>query len=119
MRQMPAILTFALLALATRADAHAFLLKSSPAVGSAVQTGVKELRLEFSEAVELTFSGVELTTASGAAVRLPAPGFGDTAHRLLVTALPMLMSGSYRVKWHVVSADTHRTEGAFTFTVKP
>ena len=40
-RQMPAILTFALLALATRADAHAFLLKSSPAVGSAVQTGVK------------------------------------------------------------------------------
>ena len=112
MRQMPAILTFALLALATRADAHAFLLKSSPAVGSAVQTGVKELRLEFSEAVELT-------TASGAVVRLPAPGFGDTAHRLLVTALPMLMSGSYRVKWHVVSADTHRTEGAFTFTVKP
>ncbi|NPD70245.1 hypothetical protein HPQ61_26680, partial [Acetobacteraceae bacterium] len=27
-------------------------------------------------------------------------------------------TGSYTVKWHVVTADTHRTQGAFAFTVR-
>jgi methionine-rich copper-binding protein CopC len=33
--------------------------------------------------------------------------------------LKALRPGTYRVSWHAVSIDTHRTEGAFTFTVKP
>jgi methionine-rich copper-binding protein CopC len=117
MRQIFAV--FALLALTARADAHAFLVRSSPPVGSAVQTTARELKLEFSEAVELAFSGIEMTTASGARVPLQPVRYGDTARRQLVTAFPMLMTGSYRVKWHVVSVDTHRTEGAFTFMVRP
>jgi copper resistance protein C len=119
MRAILAISVATLLATITGADAHAFLLKSSPAVGSAVERGAKELTLQFTEAVELAFSGVEITTASGTPVPLSAVRFADGTHRQLATALPMLASGSYRVKWHVVSADTHRTEGTFTFTVKP
>ena len=37
----------------------------------------------------------------------------------LVLAVPPLGPGRYRVIWHVVSVDTHRTEGEYTFTVGP
>ena len=105
------------IALVTQADAHAFLVKSSPSVGSTVKAGVSELRLEFSEPVELAFSGVELANASGAPVPLASFGFGDSTHRILAGKVSNLMPGSYVVKWHVVSTDTHRTEGSFTFRV--
>jgi copper resistance protein C len=119
MRAILAITAATLLATTTGADAHAFLLKSSPAVGSTVERGTKELTLQFSEAVELVFSRVEITTASGTPVPLSPVRFADATHRQLATVLPMLASGNYHVKWHVVSADTHRTEGTFTFTIKP
>ena len=101
------------------AEAHAFLVKSAPAVGSSLTSKPTTVRLEFSEALELAFSGVELATASGSALALNGMRFADDTHKVLVAGLPMLAPGSYRVKWHAVSVDTHRTEGEFTFTVKP
>ena len=107
------------LAMGGDAQAHAFLVKSDPAVGSAVTGKPTALRLEFSEALELAFSGVDLATASGSALALNGMRFADDTHKVLVAGLPMLAPGTYRVKWHAVSVDTHRTEGEFTFTVKP
>jgi methionine-rich copper-binding protein CopC len=37
----------------------------------------------------------------------------------MMVPLRSLAPGTYRVAWHVVSVDTHRTEGAYTFAVKP
>jgi hypothetical protein len=113
-------LTAMLLLLATdrEAAAHAFLLKSDPTVGATVMDP-KTLRLEFSEAIELGFSGVDLATSPGGALALNGLHFADEAHKVLVAGLPMLTAGAYRVRWHVVSVDTHRTEGEFGFTVKP
>ena len=37
----------------------------------------------------------------------------------LVLTLPPLVPGRYRVHWHVVSVDTHRTEGEYSFAVEP
>ena len=31
--------------------------------------------------------------------------------------LKSLSQGAYRVRWRVLSVDTHKTEGSFTFTV--
>jgi methionine-rich copper-binding protein CopC len=31
--------------------------------------------------------------------------------------LKPLAPGSYRVRWHALSVDTHNTEGSFSFTV--
>jgi methionine-rich copper-binding protein CopC len=36
-----------------------------------------------------------------------------------VLALPQLVPGRYRVRWHVVSVDTHRAEGEYGFAVEP
>jgi methionine-rich copper-binding protein CopC len=101
------------------AQAHAFLAKSEPAVGSTVTNAQAVIRLEFTEAIEIAFSGIDMTNASGSALSLKAVRFADAAHKVLMADLPMLTPGAYRVKWHVVSVDTHRSEGDFTFTVKP
>ena len=112
-------ITAALCLIWASADAHAFLVKAEPAVGATLGHAPSGIRLEFTEAVELSFSGVEMADAKGAAVALKAPHFGDAAHKVIVTDLPDLAPGPYHLKWHVVSVDTHRTDGDFTFTVKP
>lgn len=117
MRHILFIASLCLMDVVTQADAHAFLVKSSPSVGSTVKPNTGELRLEFSEPIELAFSGVELANISGVAVPLTSFGFGDSTHKVLVGKMSMLMPGSYVVKWHAVSTDTHRTEGSFTFRV--
>jgi len=40
-------------------------------------------------------------------------------NKQLVLSLPPLGPGRYRVHWHVVSVDTHRTEGEYSFTIEP
>ena len=110
-------LLFALL-MAGDADAHAFLIKSDPAVGATVGAP-KTLRLEFSEALELAFSGIDVANGSGVAIPAQNVRLNGNDHKVLLADLPPLSPGAYRVKWHVVSVDTHRTEGDFVFSVKP
>jgi methionine-rich copper-binding protein CopC len=99
--------------------AHAFLDQATPPIGGVVAASPKEVRLTFSEGIEPRFSGIELTTSDGQAVAT-ASAFRDPANdKQLVLTVPLLAPGRYRVTWHVVSVDTHRTEGAFTFTVGP
>src|SRR5256885_6167811 len=99
--------------------AHAFLNQAVPRVDGTVATSPKEIRLTFSEGVEPRSSGIELATSDGRAIAT-APAILDHADdKQLVLAVPDLAPGRYRVNWHVVSVDTHRTEGEFTFTVGP
>ena len=97
---------------------HAFLSEATPPVGGAVPASPKEIRLTFTEAIEPRFSGIELATGDGRVIATRAvvdPG----NDRQLVLALPPLVPGRYRVRWHVVSVDTHRTEGNYSFAVEP
>ena len=69
--------------------------------------------------VESRFSGIELATIDGRAIAT-GPAISDPGDdKQLVLAVPTLAPGRYRVSWHVISVDTHRTEGDFTFTVGP
>jgi len=72
------------------ARAHAFLDHAIPAVGSSVPASPAVVTLWFTQDLE--------------------PAFSD------VTVKP-LPPGTYTVSWHVVSVDTHPTEGTFTFEV--
>ena len=109
-------LAFALAA--TSAFAHAQLEKATPPVGGAVAPP-SEIRLEFSEAVEPKFTGVTLTSASGATVPVgPAKTETGNAALLIVPIGKPLSPGIYTVRWHAVSVDTHHTQGTFEFTVK-
>lgn len=100
---------------ASGAEAHAFLERASPRVGSTVGASPPEIRIWFTEPLEPRFSGAELTSAAGERIGSRASASGNQ----LVLRLPRLKPGVYRVTWHVVSVDTHKTEGSFTFEVRP
>ena len=113
------ILTFAISALlavmlGTAAEAHAFLDHAEPRVGSTVPTAPRELSLSFTQKLEPAFSSVEVSDANGARVDLGKPSISASVMRI---GLKQLSPGTYRVRWHVLSVDTHTTEGSFTFQV--
>jgi len=99
--------------------AHAFLNQAAPPVGGTVPASPKEIRLTFSEGIEPRFSGIDLATDDGRTVATGAAAVDPTNDKQLVLAVPPLVPGRYRVHWHVVSVDTHRTEGEYSFVVEP
>jgi methionine-rich copper-binding protein CopC len=112
------IATAAACLMAGSAHAHAFLDRASPAVGSEVSSAPPMLTLTYTEPVEPLFCVVHVTDGSGTDVEQGKPSVKDDG-RTLVVALKKLTPGEYHVEWHVTSVDTHKTEGHFTFTVKP
>ena len=106
--------TGALLLSASAAQAHARLLKASPAQNAAIASA-KNLHLEFSEKLEPKFSGVQLMKADGTAVPVNSQAKGKIID---ATLPPALAAGGYMVMWHVVSADGHKMQGQYNFTVK-
>jgi copper resistance protein C len=112
------LFTIAACLIGQTAWAHAFLDRASPAVGSEVSGSPPTLSLTYTESVEPLFSAVEVTNAGGARMDDGKPATQDDG-RILVVKLKTLSPGVYAVAWHVTSVDTHKTEGHFTFTVKP
>jgi len=99
---------------ATAAEAHAFLDHAEPRVGSTVPTAPREVSLSFTQNLEPAFSSVEVKDASGTRVDLGKPSISASVMRVGLKPLP---PGTYRVRWQVLSVDTHTTEGSFTFRV--
>ena len=106
----------ALLAAPGAANAHAMLDHATPAVGSAVAAAPKEVVLSFTEKLEPKFSSIEVRNANGAAVSTGPARANGMEMRVGLKQLP---AGTYKVIWRVLSVDTHRTNGSFTFRVGP
>ncbi len=98
--------------------AHAFLDHSDPAVGSTVPKPPAVIHLWFTQEVEPAFSSVTVTDKSGASVNDGSAAIDPSNQSELDVKLKSLSAGTYKVKWHVLSVDTHTTEGDFTFQVK-
>ena len=101
------------------AQAHAQLERAVPPVGSTVRAAPAELELDFSEGVEPRFSSFVVSGAAGEAVHAGAvhTAPGQAGHVLVPVG--QLAPGTYTVTWHVVSVDTHKTQGTYRFTVAP
>jgi methionine-rich copper-binding protein CopC len=98
------------------AAAHASLDHAEPRVGNTVATAPREVTLWFTQKLESAFSTITVTDAIGRRVDTGKTRVsGDT----MATSLRQIGAGTYQVKWHVLSVDTHTTEGNFTFTVGP
>jgi methionine-rich copper-binding protein CopC len=96
------------------AHAHAHLDHASPSPGSTVSTAPTEASLFFTQNLEPAFSTVVVTDANGADV---GKGKAEVSGNTMRVDLKTLNPGSYNVRWHAVSVDTHTTEGTFTFNV--
>lgn len=100
---------------ASSASAHAQLVRTEPGVGSTV-AAPSRIILHFSESVVPGFCGVAITDAAGLTAKTGKPS-GKGAD--LTVPVSGLRAGSYTVRWHAVSVDTHKTQGSFRFTVAP
>ena len=99
-------------------QAHAFLDHAVPAVGSTVAAAPARIEMFFTQDLEPAFTGATLADAAGQAVAT-GPAAVDPANKTaLVLAVPTLPPGHYKVRWHAVSVDTHRTEGSFGFDIR-
>ena len=108
-------LTPLLLLLATgEAGAHAFLDHAEPRVGNKVASPPREVTLWFTQKLEPAFSSITVTNAAGQ--RVDAGKARVSANQMSVS-LKSGGTGTYHVNWHVLSVDTHTTDGSFTFQV--
>jgi copper resistance protein C len=106
-----------LLVLATGvAQAHAFLDHAEPRVGNKVASAPREVTLWFTQKLEPAFSTVTVTNASGQRVD---NGKARVSGNQMSVSLRSGGTGTYHVTWHVLSVDTHTTDGSFAFEVGP
>lgn len=104
-----------LLWLATgEAAAHAFLDHAEPRVGNKVATPPGQVTLWFTQKLEQAFSTITVTNAAGQ--RVDSGKTRVSGSQMSVSLRPG-GNGTYRVNWHVLSVDTHTTDGSFTFQV--
>ena len=104
---------------APAARAHAFLDHASPPVGSSVPAPPPAVALWFTQDLEPAFSSATVTNDAGQRVDLGNAQIPQGSPAELRIGLKPLTPGTYLVSWHVVSVDTHPTEGTFTFEIKP
>ena len=103
------------LLLASPAAAHAELVDIAPANGAQLTRPPTEVRMTFTESVNLVDDGIRLVDHVGATVPTPDPTVdGRTVTWPMPTDLP---EGHYVVTWRVLSKDGHPVSGAFSFGV--
>ena len=119
MKRFLIIFVLAMLLPDAPALAHAMLDHASPPVGSTLASAPRELVLWFSEKLEPAFSTVEVRNAQGVAMQSGKAQLDRNDATQLRVPLKALAPGTYQVIWRVLSVDTHRTQGNFTFRVGP
>ena len=105
------------LAAGATVNAHAFLERADPRVGSTVRSSPDRVRLWFTQRLEPAYSRAEVLDDAGRRIDLGASALEPGDRALLTVAIPPLPPGRYRVHWRVLSVDTHVTEGDFTFAI--
>jgi methionine-rich copper-binding protein CopC len=104
--------------LATAAEvawAHAYPTSSVPQDGATVAESPREVRIQFTEGIEIEFSQLVVKNSNGETVSQGK--LRRLAEDTLAVDLRPLLTGSYTIEWQVLSVDTHVTEGVLRFTV--
>ena len=102
------------------AMAHAIVLESIPARDAVLERSPSRVMLRFNSKIEKRLSRVTLSIAGGAPVPTPIADAGTAGEEppdRIVVPLRPLPPGAYVLRYKVLSADGHITEGALRFTV--
>jgi len=95
--------------------AHAYPMSSSPENSAVLKESPREIRIQFTEGVELAFSQIVVKGPTGEVVSQGK--IRQAAQDTLAVDLKPLSPGNYSVEWQALSVDTHVTEGVLRFTV--
>ena len=101
------------------ADAHAVLVKSSPARRAVLALPPTHVELTFNERLEPAYSTVSVWSAARAQVDDGKIAIRQDDPRRLSVGLPSLAAGAYTVKFRVLSVDGHLVEGTYSFEIRP
>jgi len=94
------------------------LVRAEPGVGLTVTSPVRELRLFFDQAVLAVSSSVQVTNSAGVTVPTTKPTGDPSDQQIVIVQFGrVLLPGTYRVSWHVVSIDQRPASGTYRFTV--
>lgn len=118
--QSMGILATSLLALAYSPSvlAHAALVKSEPARRAALAKPPQQVRLWFNERIEPAYATIQVYREDGVPLVLTTARVDPADGKLLVVDLPKFDSGTYTVKYRVLSVDGHTVDYGYTFSVK-
>jgi methionine-rich copper-binding protein CopC len=105
------------LAAAPPASAHAIVLESEPSADAVLERAPERVVLRFNSKIEKRLSRVTLAAGRGEAQPLALADTSDREPDRLVVPLRPLVPGKYVVRYKVLSADGHITEGLLRFTV--
>jgi methionine-rich copper-binding protein CopC len=102
------------------AAAHAIVLESVPAPDAVLAEPPANAMLRFNSKIEKRLTRVTLTPSGGAprSLAILNDGAGSGEPDRVVVSLGSLTPGPYVLRYKVLSADGHVTEGALRFTVK-
>ena len=103
-----------------RAAAHAIVLESVPARDAVLDRAPERVILRFNSKIEKRLSRITLATGKQAPVPVSILTDGadvDQQPDRLIVPLRPLPPGGYVLRYKVLSADGHITEGALKFTV--
>ena len=115
---LSALLALAIIhASAGLARAHAYPAVSTPNNGASLKEPPREVRIQFTEGVELAFSQIIVKGPSGEVVSQGK--LRRLADDTVAVDLKPLLPGNYTVEWQVLSVDTHVTDGVLRFTFDP
>jgi methionine-rich copper-binding protein CopC len=118
MRRRFALLGLALaaaLAVPFRADAHAILVESTPAIDATVPAGPIAFRLRYNSRIDRARSRLTLIRADRSTAIIPITDDGSDD---VLLATVTLTPGRYVVRWQVLAIDGHITRGDVPIVVK-
>src|SRR3954471_10953037 len=94
------VAALSVIAATARVEAHAFLVRAEPRVGSKVNKAPTEVRVWFSETIQAGVSSIRVFDVSGKQVD-KKDTHSDRANRavLCVSLIPVLVPGTYKVIW--------------------
>ncbi|MEF7655755.1 copper resistance CopC/CopD family protein [Bacillus thuringiensis] len=96
--------------------AHTSVVGANPKEGEVLTVQPEQIILEFSEPVTENVVNIELLDPSAKRVQVSKVEILDNPQKIKVK-LPNLNNGTYTVRWSMISADGHPSEGAYPFSI--
>ncbi len=112
-----ALVLLGLAAAPPRVSAHASLQRTQPTNGAIVAANLGEVRLTFTEPVEVRPDRVIVSNDQGRRVDLRDAKAAPSDAATVVASLPQLPAGVYTVRYALLSSDTHPISGTLRFGV--
>jgi methionine-rich copper-binding protein CopC len=96
--------------------AHAALTSAAPGVGAVVGSAPSEVAIEF-DAELADGSAITVHDGDGKQVDDGHPHLAGADRRRLAVGLTTPQPGTFRVDWHAIDKESHKTQGHYAFRV--